>query len=136
MPAQTFVLIKSSDYANAIEAIRLARARSRVEIKGPRRTADQNARFWAMMGELSEKITYQGRLLTPRKWAYLFLDSLNDEADIVPSLNGYGFVDIGRRSTSDLEVADFSSLIEIIYAWASPQGITFKEPAIEAQRTR
>lgn len=132
MTKQLFLLVKAEHYRDCAAAVLSAEKFSRVEIKGKRRTMAQNAKFWAMMGELSEGQTYHNRILTPHRWAKLFMDALNREADLVPNLDGSGFVDIGM-STSDLEVRDFSDLIEVVYAWASSHGIGFKEPAIEAQ---
>lgn len=133
--AQLFLL---SDYRQrqlASEAIFAAPDWSRVELKGKRRTLGQNGKFWAMMGEISEGQTYHGRILTPHRWAKLFMDALNREADLVPNLDGNGSVDIGM-STSDLDTRDFSDLIEAVYEWSSRNGITFKEPALEAQARR
>lgn len=65
------------------------------------------------------------------EWKLVFMDALNDELGLkvrlVPNLSNTGFVNLGN-STSALEVAHCSDLIEIITAWGVQNGVVFSDP--------
>jgi hypothetical protein len=45
---------------------------------------------------------------------------------MVPNIDGNGFINLGR-SSSDLSKAEFSDLIEIIFAFGAKHGVVFAE---------
>lgn len=98
--------------------IDIAEDKTRVEFKKPRRTLDQNAKFWPMLGDISRQHLHHGVRLAPDAWKLLFLDALGQELQLVPNLAGNGFVGIGR-SSSDLTVGEMSAMIELMYAWGA-----------------
>lgn len=115
----------------AIHWIKIAPEKTRVEFKKPRRTLDQNAKMWAMLGDVSKQHLWHGVRLTDNSWKLLFLDALGQELQLVPNLAGDGFVGIGR-SSSDLSVAEASDMIELMYAWgADPaHAVVWSEPEL------
>ncbi len=103
---------------------------TRVEFKAPKRTLPQNDRMWAMCTDIAKQKTHYGMKLTPDDWKLLFLDALNTEVRAVPSLNGRGFVNLGR--SSDLGVEEMTDLIEIIFEWGARNGVVFNDPKARA----
>ena len=101
---------------------------SRVEFKAPKRTLDQNSRFWAMLSDIARQVTWHGMKLAPDDWRLVFLDALKRETRIVPNIDGNGFVNLGR-SSSDLSKAEFADLFLVIEAFGARHGVTFTEPA-------
>jgi len=105
---------------------------SRVEIKGPQRTLDQNSALWPTLTEVSEQHQHHGVTLTPEDWRLVFLDMFwrlkKAEFRMVPNLSGDGFVQLSGRSTSDLSVPEMSEYIELIKATASEEwGVVFHD---------
>jgi hypothetical protein len=94
-----------------------------LEIKPATRSLKQNARFWAMLDEISEQIDWYGRKLTPEEWKHVFTAALKKQ-DVVPGLDG-GFVVLGQ-STSNMSVAEMTELIELCTAFGTQQGVKFR----------
>ena len=94
-----------------------------LEIKPATRSLKQNARFWAMLDEISEQVDWYGRKLTPEEWKHVFTAALKKQ-DVVPGLDG-GFVVLGQ-STSNMSVAEMNELIELCTAFGTQQGIKFR----------
>lgn len=101
-------------------------AGTRVELKEAKRTDDQNSRMWAMLTEVSQQLLWHGVKLNTEDWKLVFLDALKREVRMVPNIDGNGFVNLGR-SSSDLSKAEFSDLIEIIFAFGAKHGVVFAE---------
>ena len=112
----------------AIDWIRKAKTDSRVEFKGPKRTLDQNSRFWAMLTDISTQLLWHGQRLSTEDWKQVMLASLKQEMRIVPNIHGDGFVQLGR-SSSDLSKEEMGDLMTIIEAFAARYGVKMKEPA-------
>lgn len=89
-----------------------------VTFKETKRYLPQNARFWAMLGEISSQANYHGIKLSPEDWKLLFLDALKREVRMVPNLDNNGFVSLGR-SSSALSKEEMTDLIEIVFEWAA-----------------
>jgi len=87
----------------------------------PRRSKDQNKKLWPMLHDISVQVKWGGRYLSEAKWKDLF-SALLRKQDYAPSLDGDGVVFFGV-STSRMTVAEFSDLIEVIYAWGSDHGV-------------
>lgn len=101
-------------------------AGTRVELKEAKRTDDQNAKMWSMLTEVSQQLLWHGVKLSTEDWKLVFLDALKREVRMVPNIDGNGFVNLGR-SSSDLSKAEFSDLIEIIFAFGAKHGVVFAE---------
>ena len=127
MTAARFVLVTDRVRANAIEAIRSAKDGSRVEIRGPRRTLDQNARFWAMLTDISSQSEHCGRKYEPETWKAIMLHALGHETQFVPSLDGQEIIPVGY-SSSNLSVAQMTDMMELMMSWGIEHGVRFKDP--------
>lgn len=134
MARQIVTLANDRLVDRAIELVREAFARkpgSRVEIKGPKRSNDQNGKVHAMLGDISMQLTHYGQELDVEDWKDVFMDELQrdhrQEARFARGLYGAGIVPLGR-STSDLDIAEFSDLITLIYAFGDQHGVEWSEP--------
>jgi hypothetical protein len=125
-----FVLWNDAMRARAIEMIRLCPKESRCEIRGPRRTNDQNAKMWAMLTEIADQLPWHGVKLDADDWKLIFLDSLKRELRLVPNLDGDGFVNLGR-SSSDLSKEEMADMISLIDSFAANHGVKFHGPGDE-----
>lgn len=98
---------------------------TRIEFKAVKRTESQNARLWAMLTDVASQMRWHGQKLSTEDWKLMFLDALDRETRTVPNIDGTGVVSLGR-SSSDLSRAEMSDLMELITAFGSQHGITFK----------
>lgn len=96
-----------------------------VTVREPTRTLDQNARLWAMLGDVA-RAEPMGRKHTPDEWKAIFMQAAGWESAFLPGLSG-GFFPIGFRS-SQLTVRQMADLITFIQAWGDEQGIVWSEP--------
>jgi len=139
MPRQIVTLLNARLEERAIALVREAFAKrpgSRVEIKGPKRSNDQNAAMWAMLGDLAAQLKWQVdgglRLLDAEEWKLVMLDALRrenrDQMKLVPNSDHTGFVNISGTSSSDLEGAEMHDLLTIIAAFGDQHGVEWSEP--------
>lgn len=105
---------------------------SRVEIKGPKRSTDQNAAMWAMLGDLARGLVWNGLILDAEEWKLIMLDALRrehrDEMKLVPNTDMTGFVNISGASSSDLTHEEMRDLLTIIRAFGDQHGVVWSEP--------
>lgn len=123
MAQALIVLAGERERAKARKWVTGAPVNTRVVFRGPKRSLPQNDRFWASLTAIAEQLSWHGQKLTPDDWRLLFLAALGGEMRIVPNLSGNGFVDLGR-SSSKLDKADFSDLLEIVNEFAARNGVT------------
>lgn len=126
MSRATLVLVNDEIRSKALRWVQGVPAGTRIEFKAPKRTLPQNAKFWAMLTEVSEQVAHHGIKLTPDDWKLLFLDALKREVRMVPNLDGNGFTNLGR-SSSDLSKEEMADLIEIINEWGARHGVVFSQ---------
>lgn len=89
----------------------------------PKRSLDQNARLWAMLGEIAAQVPWHGQKLTPENWKDMFTAALKRQ-QVVPGLDG-GFVVLGT-STRRMSKAEMGDLMELMSAFAAEKGVVFK----------
>jgi NinB protein len=99
----------------------------RIEYKETKRTLPQNDRMWAMLTDVATQLPWHGIKLEPEDWKLVFLDALKREVRMVPNIDGNGFVNLGR-SSSDLDIDEMTSLMEIIASFGANHGVIFHEP--------
>lgn len=92
----------------------------------PTRTLEANAAMWATLTDISKQVVWHGRKLDPESWKHIFSSSLKRQ-DVVPNLDGNGFVVLGL-STSKMTKAEMSELLELIHAFAAQQGVNLQQP--------
>lgn len=95
-----------------------------VELKAPTRSLEQNALLWSRLGELSERLKWDGDTLTPNEWKDLLTACLRKQK-VVRGIEG-GLVFLGAR-TSQMTVAEMSDLLALMDAFAVERGVVFNE---------
>jgi len=141
MARQIITLANERLVDRTIQYVREAFAKrpgSRVEIKGPKRSNDQNAAMWAMLGDLSDQLRWGGQQMSAEDFKLVMLDALRrerrDEMRIVPSFDRTGFVNISPTSSSDLTHEEMRDLLTITRAFGDQQGIVWSEPKPKDKR--
>lgn len=129
---RTFRLISSSVRDAACRAIAEAPEGYLCEIKEPTRSAEQNAKLWPMLTDVSKQVRWpnmKGELvnLSPESWKHMFTQALDEELAMVPNISGTGLVMLGK-STSVMSKRKFAELIEFIYAFGDGKNIVWSEP--------
>lgn len=119
---QTFILAHPIARQRAIDAVRTAQEGFVVTVAEPTRNLEQNAALWAILHEISEGVDWHGRKLSPTDWKNVFTASLK-RMDVVPNLEGTGFVALGQ-STSSMGKREFSDLLELAHAFAAERLVT------------
>jgi hypothetical protein len=100
---------------------------TRVTFQEAKRTSDQNARMWAMLTEVARQVKWHGQKLSTDDWKLIFMAALGAELRMAPNLDGTGFVQLGRSSSS-LSVGEMADLMDLIAAFGAREGVTFAEP--------
>lgn len=103
---------------------------TRVEFKAARRSLPQNDRLWAMLTDIAGQLEWYGKRLNTNQWKLMFIDALNTESEMMPSIDGCHMVNVGR-SSSDLSKQEFGELLEIIACFGAEHGVVFHDPAME-----
>jgi hypothetical protein len=96
-----------------------------VKLGRPKRSTPQSDKFWAMMTDLSKQVVWYGRHLTKEAWRDVLTAALKRQ-DVVPNIEGDGFVAIGAR-TRDMTKREMSDLIELATAFGSERGVNWTE---------
>lgn len=123
---QRFVMSHDIARQRAVDAVRNAPAGYVVEVKEPARSLDQNSLLWPLLTALSDQVNWYGQKLAPDEWKDVMTAGLKKQK-AVPGIDG-GFVMVGSR-TSKMSKAEFSDLVELIYAFGAQQGVRFQGDA-------
>jgi hypothetical protein len=116
--------------ASLEEAFRYAAAHGfeksyQVEVKPMTRTLEQNAKLWAMLGEVSQQVNWHGQKLSPEDWKHVFSSALNKQR-VVPNIDNSGFVVLGK-ATSTMTIQEMVEMIELMHAFGAEHGVNFKD---------
>jgi hypothetical protein len=122
----SFTIRSDADRNSVADLVRTLKDGMRVEIKHVRRSDPQNAKMWAMLGEVADQVKWHGLTLSEDDWKLIFLNGLKRELRIVPNLDGTGFVALGQ-SSSDLSVAEMADLITLIEMFGANHGVKFRD---------
>ena len=126
MTKATYILAHATARQRAIEAVKTAQDGQVVTISEPTRNTAQNARLWASLNDIATQVVWHGRKLDSESWKHIFTSSLK-KMDVVPNLEGTGFVALGL-STSKMTKRELSDLLELISAFGAERGINWSEP--------
>lgn len=96
-----------------------------VEFRAPRRSLDQNALMWSLLGQISKQVDWYGQKLTSEDWKDVLTASLR-RTRVVPGIDAGTFVPLGMR-TSQMTKEEISELIELIYAFGAEHDVKFRE---------
>jgi hypothetical protein len=121
---KTFVLVHDQARRGVGAFALAAPAGWHVTFRPPTRSLDQNARMWAMLGDVSRQVEWYGKKLSPEAWKCVFSASLKKQ-DVVPGLHG-DFVVIGQ-STSAMTIREMSDLMELMAAFGAERGVRFTD---------
>lgn len=90
-----------------------------------KRTLDQNAKMWAMLGDIAKLVPWivdgLSQHLDAEDWKDIFTAALRQEMRVAQGING-GIVLLGRR-TSRMTIAEMSDLIELMTAFCAERRI-------------
>jgi len=96
----------------------------------PSRSLDQNAKFHAMLGDISKQVEWHGSLFNTQIWNRLvtaaYLRECGEIALLVPALDNAG-IDIIYEKTSKMSVKKMAELIEYSYAFGSQNDVVWSE---------
>lgn len=108
---------------NWVKPMVMAGHRLNVVIKPETRSLAQNNLMWSCLTDLANQIKWCGKKMTPEGWKD-FITAHIDGQDIVPNMDGTGFVTIGRgKSTSNMTIAEMTEVIEQCHAFGTLQGV-------------
>jgi hypothetical protein len=96
-----------------------------VEFRAPRRSIDQNALMWSLLGQISKQVDWYGQKLSSEDWKDVLTASLR-RTRVVPGIDVGTFVPLGMR-TSQMSKEEISDLLELIYAFGAERGVKFRE---------
>ena len=127
MSRAVLVLHRQSDRDRAASWVGQAPWGTRITFQEAKRTTDQNARMWAMLTDVARQVKWDGLKLSADDWKLIFMAALKQELRMVRNLDGTGFVQLGRSSSS-LSVGEMADLMDLIAAFGAREGVTFAEP--------
>lgn len=126
MAGQTIILAGDMQRAYARRLIDLAPAGAVVNVREATRNADQNARMWAMISDIS-RAKPEGRRWTSEVWKAAFMHSLGHQVQFCEGLDGAGPFPVGFKS-SRLTVRQMADLITVIAEYGDRHGVRWTEP--------
>jgi hypothetical protein len=95
-----------------------------------RRTLEQNAKLWAMLGDISRQVEWPVngvmQKLDSEDWKALMTAAARQEIRMAQGING-GVVMLGE-STKRMTVGELGDVIECMYVFGAEKGITWSEP--------
>jgi hypothetical protein len=121
---RTFILAHDLARVNAAKFCMDAPEGWIVTIGEPTRTLEQNALLWPLLQRLADQVVWHGAKLSKEDWKDMLTASLRKQR-AAPGIDG-GFVVFGER-TKTYSKAQFSELLELIYAFGAQHGVTFEE---------
>lgn len=127
--SQSYFLTGEAFRTNAIKAINALEIKEKspfvVTISEQKRSLAQNAKLWAMLGEVAHQVCWHGRYLHAEDWKHIFTSSLK-KMDVVPNIENNGFVVIGL-SSKNMTKKEFIDLIELINAFGADNNVKFSD---------
>lgn len=127
MSGQTVILRGNTQREYARSLIDCAPLNSVVNIKPEKRTLDQNAKFWAMLSDVS-RAKPEGRCHTTDVWKAIFMNACGHQVQFVHGLDGEVFP-MGFKS-SNLTKAQMAELIEYIYWYGAQHGVQWTDERV------
>lgn len=111
-----------SDIWPKVKAYLTAGHRLELVIKKEKRSNEQNKKLWATLGDISRQVDWYGDKLSPVDWKVMLTASLRKQR-AVRGIDG-GFVVLGE-STSKMDKAEMSELLELAMAFGAQKGVQF-----------
>lgn len=112
-------------------------------IDSPKKSRDQEEKYHSMIADIAESCMFMGRKWGKEDWKRLLIDAFvrtmrqqamlenssdpfSGQGEVVPSLDGHGFVQLGVQSRG-FKKAIASEFIEYLYAWGNENGVVWRE---------
>lgn len=124
MSKSTFFLVHSTARNGAIDCVKQAPDGYCVEVKPKTRTLEQNARMWAMLGDVARQVEWYGKKLSAENWKDIFSAALKKQ-EVLPGIDG-GFVVMGQ-STSKMTIKEMTELQELMGAFCADKGVEWSQ---------
>lgn len=103
-----------------------------VVIKDVTRNAEQNAKFHAMVDDVSRQCMWLGKKWSAPQWKVLLISghavATKQGAEMIPGLEGE-FVNV-REESSRMSIKRAASLITYVQAWGDNEGVSWSDPKI------
>jgi hypothetical protein len=128
--SRNVTLIGDTQRAYAKRLIDEAPAGYVVKIAAETRRDAQNRKLWPMLMDIQKQVP-EMVLFNTEDIKFRFLNALGVEMRFLPNLEDQGSFPVGLRS-STLTVAQFSGLIELLYAYGAKHGVRWSEPQEQA----
>ncbi len=97
-----------------------------MEIREATRTDEQNRKLHAMITDIIDQVE-DGDQFSIEEWKLRFMNALRNEVRFLPELDGGGSFPVGQK-TSELNVSQFSGLVELIYEYGGRKGVRWTDP--------
>lgn len=111
-----------------LKSMLFAGHRMTVTIKAETRSTEQNAKMWAMLGEIAKQVDWYGETLDSTDWKHILSASLKKQR-AVRGIDG-GFVVLGL-STRKMTKSEMADLITLMEAFGAERGVKFSDEATE-----
>lgn len=125
MNGHTVILSDDLQRQKAKKLIDAAPVNAVINVKEAKRTLDQNALMWSLLGELS-RAKPQGRVHGPDTWKLLVMHACGHTCQFEHGLDGQPFP--AGFASSRLTKSQMSDLIEFIYSYGTEHGVRFNHP--------
>lgn len=122
MSRALLVLVNDQIRARALHWVKIAPVGTRLELKKPKRSLEQNALMWVLLTQVADQLEWHGQKYSADDWKDFVLHSLR-RARWMPGEDG-GMIPIGLR-TSDLSKEEMTELIELLLAFGAQHGVDF-----------
>jgi len=124
MSGQTVIIRGDAQRHLAKQLIDKAPIDAVVNVREATRNADQNAKLWAMLSDIS-RAKPEGRMMGPELWKAVFMQACGHEVQFLNGLDGLPFP-AGFRS-SRLTVRQMADLISFVSAYGDQHGVRWSE---------
>jgi hypothetical protein len=127
MAKQRYKLINHDTKLHVCKQVMAADWGKVVTIEDPTRSLEANARFHAMLHDISKQADYMGKKRTVEFWKALFVSgwmvATDQKPEMIPGLEGEYL--LLRESTATMTGKRLSSCMEYVSAWAAQSDIRF-----------
>lgn len=111
----------------------LSRGDVLVTLGRKRRSLDQNAKMWPMLSDISKHVVLKGQRFTPEQWKVILIKHWSEQSgagvELLPDYQGGGL--FYTASSSKLNKAQFTELIEVLYQVGAENNVPWSEPALK-----
>lgn len=125
---QTVILNSKPQRDAARHLIDCAPVGAIVTVREAKRTTDQNAKFWALLSDISRSKP-DGRHATPEVWKSLMMHACGHAVQFELGINGQPFP-VGFRS-SQLTKSEMADLITFAIEYGDSKGVVWTDPNME-----